>query len=414
MKMICCLAILLSSCVSLGQTYKVLWSFGSVPNDGSGSFGNLIFDSAGNLYGTTQGGGLNNGGTVFQLSPRGDGTWAESVLYNFCSVIQNGTCSDGQWPEAGLTLDGNGNLYGTTFNGGNGTGPCAGPCGTVFELMPANGVWTEMVLYSFCDANKCQDGSRPTSQLIFDSRGNLYGTTSEGGTGKYLGGTVFELSPGANGWTHTNLYNFCVGGQQRICPDGDKPEAGVTLDRLGNLYGTTSAGGTSKSKGAGTLFELSPSVNGWNLTTLLAFNPTDGQLQVPLGTVSFDLEGNLYSTASAGSSGVFRLLSKSHRQQNFIFDITDGYGPTSGLIEDPSDRAFFGTTAGGGSEMGGVAYQITKSGQETVLYNFCEQSQCIDGRYPYAGLVEDESGNLYGTATQGGTNGDGVVFEIIP
>jgi uncharacterized repeat protein (TIGR03803 family) len=180
---------------AFGQAqYTVLWSFGSVPNDGFQPVSSLIFDQNGNLYGTTEGGGANccatQSGIVFELSPTGNGGWTETILYNFCSKLSgDGLCLDGAHPLAGLVFDSAGNLYGTTYSGGaydcqNGLQGC----GTVFELSPSSqgGAWTETVLYNFCAGGLkggCQDGAEPSSQLTMDTSGNLYGTTTTGGAG---------------------------------------------------------------------------------------------------------------------------------------------------------------------------------------------------------------------------------------
>jgi uncharacterized repeat protein (TIGR03803 family) len=345
----------------------------------------------------------------------------KSFCTTFAVVVENNLCLDGELPIAGLVLDQEGNLYGTTSYGGIGTGNCGGPCGSVFELMPPSlpgESWTESVLYSFCanSTTKCQDGGTPAGQLIVDASSNLYGTTTMGGLGAGSGregGTVFELSPGVGGWTHTTLYNFCVNGNGRICPDGDQPQAGVTFDKAGNLYGTTMSGGTKNSKGAGTVFEISPGSNGWTHKTLVAFNPI-GSLASPLGTVSFDAAGNLYSTVSGAAGGVFQLQRKARKERNFLFNTQDGGSPAAGVIVDAKSNSLYGTTVGGGTVQDGVVFKIASSGRETVLYDFCQQASCADGQYPYSSLIEDQAGNLYGTTYKGGTNNQGVVFEITP
>jgi uncharacterized repeat protein (TIGR03803 family) len=409
----------LSGSFAFAQTYKVLWSFGG-NDDGGYPLGSLIFDSAGNLYGTTEYDGANRSGIVFELSPNADGSWSEAILYSFCSNTTDNRCQDGEWPVAGLVLDKAGNLYGTTTLGG--AGPCDYGCGTVFELSPPSpggGTWTETVLYSFCAGlnTECQDGADPSSQLIFDNTGNLYGTTASGGMNEshQNGGTVFELSPGINGWTLTTLYSFCanqVG--KNICPDGNQPLAGVTFDQAGNLYGTTKIGGATNSTGAGTVYELSPGVGGWMEAVLIAFHLT-GNLQNPVGSVSFDPTGNLYSTASdGGNGGVFDLRAKTRTLGDFKFNYDDGSGPESGVLVDPKTEAIYGTTIGGGTGGGGTVFKITAQGQEIVLYNFCQESDCMDGLSPHASLIKDRAGNLYGTTQQGGATGIGVVFEISP
>ncbi len=420
-----CLALIVMSCtLAFGQTYQVIYDFGRVVGDGGFPVSNLISDQAGNLYGTTKGGGNSSQsgciadggcGTVFELSPNSDGSWNESILYNFCTVYSGNQCLDGQWPVAGIVFDNAGNLYGTTTWGG--ALNVGNRNGTVFELSPPakGGVWTETVLYTFCTGsnNACQDGGEPSSQLVFDTSGNLYGTTTGGGLGGQ--GTVFELSPGGSGWTHNTLYDFCVNGHNRICPDGDQPEAGVTFDRSGYIYGTTMSGGTKNSQGAGTVFRLSPGANGWSERVVVAFNPTGGNLQIPLGMVTLDAAGNLYSTASVGRNGggVFE-VNRSGKLRSFLFNDGDGAGPAAGLLLDSKAQAGFGTTSGGGNVGSGTVFEIVPTGQETVLYDFCQQTDCTDGMNPYASLIEDESGNLYGTTRAGGAYGLGVVFEITP
>ena len=244
---------------------KVLHSFNDNGQDGGTPEAGLIFDAAGNLYGTTLGGGTYGGGTVFELTPTAGGGWTEKVLYSFCSQPN---CTDGAGPLAGLILDAAGNLYGTTSQGGDYQCPSGTYtyCGTVFELKPiAGGGWTEQVLHSFDGSGT--DGTYPSAGLIFDAAGNLYGTTQVGGY--YGGGTVFELTPTAGGaWTENVLFSFDGTG-------GAVPFAGLIFDGAGNLYGTTYEGGTYSN---GTVFELTPTAGGgWTEQVLHGFgNGTDG------------------------------------------------------------------------------------------------------------------------------------------
>jgi uncharacterized repeat protein (TIGR03803 family) len=216
------------------STFKALHSF--TGKDGAYPFADLVFDAAGNLYGTTLGNFCeqHSCGTVFKLAPGANGLWTRTVLHYFGG-------KDGCEPYARLVFDTAGNLYGTTSCGGANGG------GTVFELSPgAGGKWTEKVLYSFSTAGK--DGHLPYAGLIFDTAGNLYGATNQGGA--YGGGAVFELSPAADGkWTPAVLHVFGKG------KDGSAPRAGLTFDSAGNLYGTTFAGGSS---GDGIVFKLAP------------------------------------------------------------------------------------------------------------------------------------------------------------
>ncbi|MGA2695204.1 MAG: choice-of-anchor tandem repeat GloVer-containing protein, partial [Terriglobales bacterium] len=184
-RLACTVFVLVTCAAMLGQAqYKVLYSFGGVPNDAAYPYG-LIADSAGNLYGAG-GGGTSQEGSVFELSPQAGGAWTETVLYSFCSVSN---CLDGIGPEASLVLDANGNLYGTTTEGGANCANTENRCGVAFELSPPQqpgGSWTETVLYNFCSNYQnrvCLDGFEPKSQLATDAAGNLYGTTYGGGSG---------------------------------------------------------------------------------------------------------------------------------------------------------------------------------------------------------------------------------------
>jgi len=414
--------------LGFGQTeYTVLWSFAGAPMDGATPTGNLVADNAGHLYGTTSGGGsapacapIGGCGTVFQLSKNPNNSWTETVLYNFCSNFSDSGCLDGAYPKAGLLIDSKGNLYGTTTIGGSST-VCGFPgCGggTVFKVSPPmapGGSWTETVLYNFCiDTNKCLDGAVPLSNLTSDSLGNLYGTTSIGGSGHASGGTVFQLSPAQGSWSQKVLYNFCSLGSGEACPDGKQPMAGVTFDRKGNLYGTTYLGGSQNFAGGGTLYKLTPGQSGWTESVLLAGRGPSGA--GPLGMVTFDPFGNIFSTFSAGGpagvGGVFRYVPGVGRNL-FWFDGKDGYAPAAGVLIDSKKASLYGTTSGAGFTFGTV-FQISAPKQETVLYTFCSQQNCVDGFDPVAGLVMDKSGNLYGTTKMGGANGLGVVFQITP
>ena len=417
--------IALTCSYAFGQTqYKVLWSFGS-PNDGATPLSELVTDRSGNLYGTTKFGGstlicatTGGCGTVFELSPTSDGSWTETILYSFCSNFGNNVCLDGAFPLAGLIRDANGNLYGTTSSGG--PQPCQ-ICGTVFALSPPSstgGQWTESVLYGFCTNGSkiCADGAVPTSRLARDAGENIYGTTSEGGSGHSIdangGGVVFELSRGTDGWTEAVLYNFCTLGEGNFCPDGAAPQAGLTFDKVGNVYGTTEFGGSQNSEGGGTLYKLTPGANGWTETVLKTGSTSTG---APLGTVSVDPSGNLYTTFSAGGiseeGGLLRVGPRGGAT-TFSFNGKNGQAPAAGVIIDTSHPGLYGTTSFGGTGFGNV-FKMVAPAQETILYNFCSQPNCADGSLPMAALIEDKSGNLYGTTKLGGINNQGVVFEIV-
>jgi uncharacterized repeat protein (TIGR03803 family) len=334
-----------------------VFSFRQSDSSGSTPLAGLIFDGSGNMYGTTLSGGAHHIGTVFEITPQTDGKWMQTILHNF--AIKGG---DGNYPMGSLIFSGSGNLYGTTSDGGKYLS------GTVFELTPGtNGQWTESLLYSFCPIEGCPDGATPTSNLIFDVSGNLYGTATGGGAQQ--SGTVFELSPGSNGqWTETTLYSF-----QNNNVDGVNPYAGLIFDASGNLYGTTYWGGVY---GAGTVFELSPNgQGGWTEEVLYSFNTNGSDAQDPYAGLIFDASGNLYGTSQYGGSG-------------------------TGCQDNGGCGAIF--------ELSPDAGQWT----ETVLYNFNDNG--TDGFDPVGGLVFDSLGNLYTTTIEGGDDGYGTVVELTP
>jgi uncharacterized repeat protein (TIGR03803 family) len=263
-------------------TESVLHSF-TGGADGAGPVAGLIFDAARkNLYGTTPGGGASGDGTVFKLTPNSNGSWTESVLYSFTGK------PDGAFPYAGLIFDAAGkNLYGTTVHGGVVSPMCGDTCGTAFTLKPnSNGSWTESVLYSFTDA----DGANPLAGLIFDTAGNLYGTTANGGTLAYCSGfgcgVVFELTPNSDGsWTESVLHRFAN-------RPAAGPEAVLIFDSVGSLWGTAANGGPTN---GGAVFKLTPQSGGsWRYSVLHVF--LGEPAQNPLDGLVFDITGNLYGT----------------------------------------------------------------------------------------------------------------------
>ena len=396
--------------VASAYGYQVLYSFCSVGGasctDGNEPIAGLIQDAAGNLYGTTVAGGANNSGTVFKLDTMGQ----ETVLYSFCSV-GGASCTDGNEPFAGLIQDAAGNLYGTTVAGG------ANNSGTVFKLDTTG---QETVLYSFspCSASSCPSGENPYAGLIQDAAGNLYGTT--GGSANSAG-TVFKLHTTGQ---ETVLYSFC---SESNCTDGANPSAGLIQDAAGNLYGTTVAGGANSPEGfgGGTVFKL----DNTGQTVLYSFcsvggaNCTDGEY--PYAGLIQDAAGNLYGTTSQGGTHgggtVFKLDNTGQETVLYTFcsvggaNCTDGEYPYAGLIQDAAGN-LYGTTSQGGTHGGGTVFKLDNTGQETVLYTFCSVggANCTDGDSPRAGLIQDAAGNLYGTAFFGGAHGGGTVFKLSP
>jgi len=329
-----------------GYNETVLYNFcppsppctdGGPPNVGS-----LIFDGAGNLYGTA-GGGAYGYGVVFELSPAGS-TWTYSVLYNFNPA--NG--ADGAGPSSGLTMDGKGNLYGTTAGGPNGDG-------TVYELSASGGGWTEQVIYD-------EEGPGPDAGLAIDAVGNLYGVSGGLGGGQGVG-SVFELSPnGSGGWNNSVIYSF--GGS-----DGEYPEGTPFLDGAGNVYGTTQYGG----KGYGTVWKLSPGKKKWEEKVLHSFTGTKDGNQ-PFTGVVLDASGNIYGTTSYGGEyldgNVFELaVSGTTYKEKVLWSFGDeskqesSAGPW-GLILDGGE--LYGTTEFDGLYDGGVAFEVNPSAAATT------------------------------------------------
>jgi uncharacterized repeat protein (TIGR03803 family) len=394
---------------------QVLYSFAGGTSGGTPSAG-LVFDSSGNLYGTTQLGGAHNRGTVFELSPSENGAWTNTILYSFAGG------EDGANPVASLILDGAGSLYGTTQGGGGKQN-----AGTVFKLSPSeSGAWTETVLHRFVGGPL--DGAIPKADLIFDANGNLYGTTSAGGGPgcEQSGcGTVFKLTPQADGkWKETLLHSFAGGSR-----DGASPWAKVTFDAAGNLYGTTVHGTyrnrCNDSRGCGSVFELTPNAHGkWNEKVLYAFEAEPGSY--PEAGLILDSAGNLYGTTTGGgefrAGTVFELIhgSWTHRVlHSFEFNRKhyhkDGSEPSARLVMDQSGN-LYGTTVSGGAygPLGTVFELALMNGKwtETVLHSFDNNRK--DGIFPYSNLVFDSAWNLYGTTSEGGTSEQGTVFEITP
>jgi uncharacterized repeat protein (TIGR03803 family) len=404
--------VLLFATGTYAQQENVLYTFLSNGKDGFDPRAGLTFDNAGNLYGTTYEGGHGQG-AVFELSPVAGG-WTESVLYSFHVSGKSGSI-----PLSGVIFDAAGNLYGTTLEGGDVT-KCSGfGCGTVFELTPeAGGGWTEKWRHNFGSNSK--DGMFPMAGLISDAAGNLYGTTNRGGA--HGQGTVFELTPKAGGgWTEKVLYGFFVNNGK----DGAFPQAGLIFDTAGNLYGTTSGGGAHHQ---GTVFELTPKVGGgWTERLLYSFFANHGKDGAfPQAGLILDAAGNLYGTTKGGGAygfakgTVFELspVAGGGWSESVLYNFgksSDGKTPTAGLIFDAAGN-LYGTTLDGGTHDSGTVFELTPvagSWTERVLHSFSQDTG--DGYWPFAGLIFDATGNLYGTASAGGANNfGGTVFEITP
>jgi uncharacterized repeat protein (TIGR03803 family) len=335
---------------STGWNVTELYSF-TIGNDGGFPKSGVIFDAAGNLYGTTYGGGSANYGTVWELSPSSGGTWTLTTLHTFLGPPDAGNSI------SGLVFDKSGNLYGAAAQGG------VEGNGAIFELTHSSSGWTEQVIYSFTAA---ADGELPSGNLVIDAAGNLYGTAEEGGSkigslcaGFNGCGTVFRLSPGAT-WKFTTLLEF--NGTR-----GAFPYAGVTLDTAGNLYGTTFLGGACKAnaEGCGTVFKLTPTLRGpWKQTVLHVFKSfSDGEQ--PFTNLTFDAAGNLFGTSLAGSSvqcGAVWELKPSGTGWTFtsltIFPgSNNAVSPTSAILIDASGNLLGVSEAGGTGT--GTLYELS-------------------------------------------------------
>jgi uncharacterized repeat protein (TIGR03803 family) len=429
-KIICTAILLLLASILAAAQETVLYRFQS-GNDGSEPRAGLIADAAGNLYGTTfYGGSRASVGTIFRLTPprRLGAAWSETVLHTFSDLL-------GGWdPWAGLIFDKAGNLYGTTWLGGT-----SGDCGVVFELSPSGGSWTYTVIHNFA-CGGVSDGGESRADLVMDQSGNLFGTTSVGGSGSCVGGcgVVFELSPSNGGWTETVLYNF-QGASEQVGGTG----GGVVLDKQGNLYGTNYRGNVRNAAGA--VFELKrPPKNGgsWRYKVIHNFtDPTDGAF--PSAGVVFDAHGNLYGTtefgagSGCGGSGcgvVFELNPSSTGTWAYavLYRFAgngDGGLPQASLTPGAAGD-LYGTTQEGGTGLGcsglgcGVAFRLRPphgpggAWTETVLHTFHGGR---DGYVPWGQPAFGKGGRLYGTTQFGGIPtceidnfGCGTVFEIIP
>ena len=343
---------------SSGWTEKILHSFGAAPDGTDPRRGSLTFDAKGNLYGTTATGGAHNVGTVFELSPAAGGTWTEKVIYSF-----GASNADGTDPVSAVTFDAAGNMYGTTNAGGT------FGYGIVWELIPGSGgSWTEKILHTF-DVNTV-DGGNPYSGVVIDTQGNLYGTIYHGGGfGNGLGlGAVYELSPAAGGnWSETILHSF-TGGLTN--GDGDYPVGGLTFDAAGNLYGTTSGGGVPA---VGTVFALTRSASGWNEKVVYTFVNTASDGSAPYDAPIFDAAGNLYGTTSTGGSNSFGLDGTIFKIPNVV-TASPTFLPPGGAytaaqnvkISDATSGATIYYTIDGGASSTKYTGPITVSTSETI------------------------------------------------
>lgn len=348
-----------------------LYSFCSQTNctDGEDPIGTLLQAKDGNFYGTTYLGGSNcvsgnlsntGCGTVFKITPDGQFT----SLYSFCPAVGYFSCPDGATPYGALIQGADGNLYGTTPSGGNNAADNGCACqgfGTVFKITTSGQLTT---MFQFCnDMNStgyCLDGAVPFAGLLQTSDGSFYGTLYNGGTGTdFSGGTVYKLS---SSWKLTTLHNF---GSKRNWTDGAYPFDSLIQAKDGNFYGTTRNGGYGGTLGQGTVFKITPA---GVLTTLHRFHGEEGG--APYASLVQGANGNLYGTNSNG-------------------------GPYSSQ----------GIAAG-------TIFKVTTTGQEGTVYAFCSLTNCTDGYAPTSGLVQGTNGDFYGVTYSGGASNNGTVYKI--
>lgn len=381
------------------QTLTTLHTFCSTKGckDGVQPSAGLVMDANGNLYGTTFLGGKRGRGAVFKVTAKGK----ETVLYSF-----NGSPDAGFPLYAPLTLDAKNNLYGTSAYGGHACEHELEPgCGTVFKV---NAKGKETVLYRFKGG---ADGATPMSRLVMDAEGNLYGTTTWGGSGNcstFPGcGIAFKLDSKRN---ETILHTF-----DASTGDGAFPGGNLVMDAKGNLYGTTAEGGAD---GYGTVFKLS--VSGVEAIVYSFQGGADGAY--PEGLLS-DAEGNLYGTTGGGGLDglgvVFKIDSNGSESVLYTFNLTGGAVPSPGmiLIADAAGNLYGTTQEGAGSSGGGTVFKLDPSGNESVLYSFCSDPGCTDGTDSVGNLVMDGKGNLFGVTENGGSGispSMGTVFRLTP
>jgi uncharacterized repeat protein (TIGR03803 family) len=409
--------------IARSQTEKVLYSFCSTTSCADGSYpaSNLIPDVSGNFYGTTTSGGnftancpSTGCGTLFEVSKTG----AETILYKFSGI------PGGAFPSGNLVQDADGNFYGTTQAGGNTSGACPSiGCGTVFELIKSGDTYTEKVLYAFSAATATDpDGTQPALGVVRDDNGNLYGTLSglppPNCAASAVGcGLVFKITSAGE---EEVLYRFEGKG------DGAYPQAPLVLDSKGNLYGTTANGGSfagpCATYGCGTLFRITPAGKEEMLYRFKGL--PDGRM--PMGPVVLGSNGSLFGTTwtggdttnircsiqASGCGVVFEWKPSGGMSVFYSFKggLKDGQSPIAGLLLD-SHGGLFGTTSAGGSYGRGTVFKVASTGVETVLHSF---KGVPDGFSSRSSPLLDVAGNLYGTTIYGGANDDGTLFRVTP
>jgi uncharacterized repeat protein (TIGR03803 family) len=394
---------MLASGAAASAASKVVFNF-TGGKDGGNAATDIVFDSAGNAYVTTVVGGKYGCGTVDKLTPTA-GSWTPTTLWAFTCFF------DGKNPHGGVTLDAQGNIFGTTVAGGGG-GVCVGDgCGVVFRISAKT--HGERPIYNFTGG---RDGFGPGGRVVFDTAGNLYGTTPDGGKpGGCSGqgcGVVYQLSFHHDHWVQTVLHTFT--GKN----DGAVGSLGPLLISGGSIYGVAELAGANQ---AGVAYKLSPSSTGWTFSVLYPFKGTP-DAGFPYGGLIADANGNLFGTTyfggSSGNGAIYELMPRpmGHYAERVLYSFSggaDGGNPTTTLVADQAGNLYGTTSAGGGSCGCGVVFKLDAlTGTESVLHTF--GSTRTDGAYPYYALTPGAGGMLFTATVAGGTFGQGTVFGVTP
>jgi uncharacterized repeat protein (TIGR03803 family) len=413
--------------------FRVLHSFCKAFNcvDGYSPSESLALDESGNLYGTAQG-GAHDSGIVFELvAPIAGNKWRYKVLYHFCA---RSNCADGASPdESTLVIDTAGNIYGTTSGGGAGNN--AGTVFKLSPPVKGNH-WRLQTLYSFCvKVSSCHDGQNPGSGLTYaglnqhlpyDGSSPLFGATTSGG-GRFSG-VAYSMTPlGTGKWREHVLYAFCHHGTS-ACSNGRDPAFQLTLDAHGNLYGNTWFGGVL---GDGVAFKLSPDGGHERMTETVLYNFCDfcSESGTTLSGLTLDGDGNMFGASWRGGTGahcpspqacglIYRIAQDGSETIAYAFcalpNCQDGSEPLNqgGLLMDTTG-ALYGTTGLGGTHSVGTVFRFNGTTLET-LHNFCGEKDCVDGSFPRGGVIEDASNQIFGTTQYGGAYNGGTVFELTP
>lgn len=390
----------LAAAPAQAASVAVIYSFAG-GQDGEYTDTDVVMDGAGNLYGTSVQGGAHASGTVWRLSPNGN-SWTHTVLYSFTGG------SDGGEPYKGVTLDAQGNLYGTAVTGGG--GGCEGGCGVAYKLTNNGGTWTQTVIHQFTGG---EDGAGPGARLTVGDDGDLYGMAPTGGV--FGAGTIYKIHPAHGDWKFSVIHAFTGGN------DGCGGSAGAMVLRGGSLFGTVTSCGLD---GQGLVYQLTPKTKAkWKFDILYSFkDEPDGGF--PYGGLLFDAQGNIFGTtyyAGQNDAGAVYELSpkdkgawKERLLYSFQDNGIDGNSSIGNLVADSAGN-LYGTTSAGGIAGLGTIFALKpgahKSWNESVVHSF---TGVPDGALAYNGMVGDGTGVFYGATTHGGAEDEGAIYKFTP